>query len=239
VDHENSEAVAALVEQISSVHGRLDVLVNDIFGGDRYAEWERPLWEHDLAGGLRMLRMGVDTHLITSHHALPLMLRTAQAHGTRGVVVEITDGTAEFNAGFREGVGFYYDLVKANVERIVKGLTFELKRHPVTALGVTPGWLRSEKMLDGFGVREDNWRDALDKVPGFAISESPAYVARGVAALVASGKPERWSGQIVTSRQLAETYDVADTDGSRPDCWGYIHHYGIEQQSGKDVQAYR
>ncbi len=108
-----------------------------------------------------------------------MLLRTAQAHGTTGLVVEMTDGTAEFNANFREGVGFYYDLVKANVERIVKGLTFELKDHPVTALGVTPGWLRSEQMLDGFGVREDNWHDALDKVPGFAISESPTYVAAG------------------------------------------------------------
>jgi NAD(P)-dependent dehydrogenase (short-subunit alcohol dehydrogenase family) len=239
VDHEGPDAVAALVERIGAEQGRLDVLVNDIFGGDRYADWEHPLWEHDLAGGLRMLRMGVDTHLITSHHALPLLLRTAQAHETTGLVVEMTDGTSEFNAKFREGVGFYYDLVKANVERIVKGLTFELKEHPVTALGVTPGWLRSEKMLDGFGVREDNWRDSLDKVPGFAISESPTYVARGVAALAASGNPERWSGQIVTARQLAEAYDVTDTDGSRPDCWGYIRRYGIEEQSGKGVQAFR
>ncbi len=239
VDHEDPDAVAALVERIGAEQGRLDVLVNDIFGGDRYADWEHPLWEHDLAGGLRMLRMGVDTHLITSHHALPLLLRTAQAHGTMGLVVEMTDGTSEFNANFREGVGFYYDLVKANVERIVKGLTFELKKHPVTALGVTPGWLRSEQMLDGFGVREDNWREALDKMPGFAISESPTYVARGVAGLAASGNPERWSGQIVTARQLADAYDVTDTDGSRPDCWGYIRCYGIEEQSGKDVQAFR
>jgi len=239
VDHESSDEAAALVERIGNEHGRLDVLVNDIFGGDRYADWEHPLWEHDLAGGLRMLRMGVDTHLITSHHALPLLIRTAQAHATAGLVVEMTDGTSEYNANFREGVGFYYDLVKANVERIVKGLTFELKEHPVTAIGVTPGWLRSEKMLEGFGVSEDNWRDALDKVPGFAISESPTYVGRGVAALAASGKPQPWSGQVVTSRQLAQTYDVADTDGSRPDCWGYIHRYGIEEQSGNNVDAYR
>ena len=239
VDHENPDAVAALVERISHEHDRLDVLVNDIFGGDRYADWEHPLWEHDLAGGLRMLRMGVDTHLITSYHALPLLLRTAQAHGTTGLVVEMTDGTAEFNANFREGVGFYYDLVKANVERIVKGLTFELQEHPVTAVGVTPGWLRSEKMLEGVGVRENNWRDALDKVPGFAISESPTYVARGVAALAASREPARWSGQIVTARQLADAYNVTDADGSRPDCWGYISRYGIEEQSGKHVQDYR
>ena len=239
VDHEDPDAVAALVERIGSEHDRLDVLVNDIFGGDRYADWEHPLWEHDLSGGLRMLRMGVDTHLITSHHALPLVLRTAQAHGVTGLVIEMTDGTAEFNANFREGVGFYYDLVKANVERIVKGLTFELKEHPVTAVGVTPGWLRSEGMLEGFGVREDNWRDALEKVPGFAISESPTYVARGVAAMAAGGEPERWSGQIVTARQLADAYNLTDTDGSRPDCWGYISRYGIGEQSGNHVQDYR
>jgi NAD(P)-dependent dehydrogenase (short-subunit alcohol dehydrogenase family) len=239
VDHEDPAAVAALVERIASDHGRLDILVNDIFGGDRYADWEHPLWEHDLPGGLRMLRMGVDTHLITSHFALPLLLSTASEGGTTGIVVEMTDGTAEFNANFRTGVGFYYDLVKANVERIVKGLTYELSSHPVTALGVTPGWLRSEKMLEGFGVSEDNWRDALARVPGFAISESPTYVARGIAAMAANGDAARWSGTIVTARQLADTYDVDDTDGSRPDCWGYIEEHGIDEQSGVGVEAYR
>jgi NAD(P)-dependent dehydrogenase (short-subunit alcohol dehydrogenase family) len=239
VDHEDSDAVAALVARIEAEQGRLDVLVNDMFGGDRYAQWDKPLWEHDLAGGLRMLRMGVDTHLVTAHHALPLMLHTAEAHGTHGVLVEMTDGTAEFNAAFRQGVGFYYDLVKANVGRIVLGLTHELRDLPVTALGVTPGWLRSENMLDHFGVTEDTWRDALDKVPGFAISESPTYVGRGVAAMATSGDAARWGGTVVTSRQLAEAYDVTDADGSRPDCWGYIDRYGIEEQSGKDVEAYR
>lgn len=162
MDHEEADAVRELVERIGGEHDRLDVLVNDIFGGDRYADWEHPLREHDLAGGLRMLRMGVDTHLITSHHALPLLLQTAKTYETTGLVIEATDGTAEFNANFREGVGFYYDLVKANVERIVKGPTFDLGRYPVTAVGVTPGWLRSEKMLDGFGVKASNWRDALE-----------------------------------------------------------------------------
>lgn len=239
VDHEDPDAVAVLVERIDREHGQLDVLVNDIFGGDRYKQWDKPLWEHDLAGGLRMLRMGMDTHLITSYHALPLILRTAREHGTTGLVVEMTDGTAEFNANFREGVGFYYDLVKANVERIVKGLTFELKEHPVVAVGVTPGWLRSEQMLEGFEVSEEHWRDALDEVPGFALSESPTYVARGIAALAADIEPGHWSGQIVTARQLADAYDVRDTDGSRPDCWGYINRYGIEDQSGEHTQDYR
>src|SRR6201985_1248196 len=130
-----------------------------------------------------MLQKGVHNPLIHCRAAIPLMLRTAPAHGTRGLVVEMTDGTSQANAEFRRGVGFYYDLVKANVERIVRGLSAELTGHPVTALGVTPGWLRSEQMLENFGVTEDTWREACVKTPGFAISESPAYVARGVAAL--------------------------------------------------------
>ena len=124
-------------------------------------EWDKPLWEHDWGGGLRMLQMGVHTHLITCRAAIPLLLRTAEALGTRGLVVEMTDGTSQANAEFRRNVGFYYDLVKANVERIVKGLSAELEDSPVTAVGVTPGWLRSEKMLENFGVTEANWRDAL------------------------------------------------------------------------------
>ncbi|NUR06797.1 MAG: SDR family NAD(P)-dependent oxidoreductase [Nocardioidaceae bacterium] len=239
VDHEDPDAVAALVARIRADHGRLDVLVNDIFGGDRYADWEHPLWEHDLAGGLRMLRMGVDTHLVTSHHAIPLVLETAAAHGSQGLVIEVTDGTAEFNAAFRQGVGFYYDLVKANVSRIVLGLTHELRDRPVSAMAVTPGWLRSEHMLENFGVTEETWRDALVKVPGFAISESPTYLGRGVAALATAGDGARWAGQTVTSRQLADAYDVTDTDGSKPDCWSYIRDHGIDRQDGGEVDAYR
>ena len=239
VDHEDPAAVAGLVAAIECAHGRLDVLVNDIFGGDRYAEWDKPLWEHDWAGGLRMLQMGVHTHLITCRSAIPLMLRTAAARGSRGLVVEMTDGTAEANAEFRRGVGFYYDLVKASVERIVTGLTAELTGHPVTAVGVTPGWLRSEKMLADFGVTEENWRDACIREPGFAISESPAYVARGVAALTLAADAGRRAGRIISARQLADAYGVADTDGSRPDCWGYLAAYGWDQDDGKDVDQFR
>src|SRR5215470_3317739 len=194
VDHEDPAAVVSLVEAIEREQGRLDVLVNDIFGGDRYMEWEKPLWEHDWAGGLRMLQMGVHTHLITCRAAVPLMLRTAEALGTRGLVVEMTDGTSETNAEFRRNVGFYYDLVKANVERIVIGLSAELENNPVTVVGVTPGWLRSENMLENFGVTEENWRDAVEKRPGFGISESPTYVARGVVALAQAADVGRWGG---------------------------------------------
>lgn len=241
VDHEEPDAVAALIARIEGEQGRLDLLVNDIFGGDRYAQFDKPLWEHDLAGGLRMLRMGVDTHLITAHHALPLLLRTGEANPETGgaMLVEMTDGTAEFNARFREGVGFYYDLVKANVGRIVLGLTAELTDRPVTALGVTPGWLRSENMLAGFGVTEETWRDALTEVPGFAISESPTYVGRGVTALAGDVEKRRFAGRVLTSFDLSQNYGVTDADGSRPDCWGYIETHGLGEQTGAGVEEYR
>ena len=134
VDHEDPGAVGELVATVERAHGRLDVLVNDIFGGDRYSEWDKPLWEHDWHGGLRMLQMGVHTHLITCRAAVPLLLRTAAVHGTRGLIVEVTDGTSQANAAFRRNVGFYYDLVKANVERIVIGLAAELEELPVTVV---------------------------------------------------------------------------------------------------------
>jgi NAD(P)-dependent dehydrogenase (short-subunit alcohol dehydrogenase family) len=234
VDHEDPAAVAELVGTIEGERGRLDLLVNDIFGGDRYMEWDKPLWEHDWQGGLRMLQMGVHTHLITSHAAIPLMLR-----GTRGLVVEMTDGTAEANADFRRNVGFYYDLVKANVERIVKGLSAELEGLPLAAVGVTPGWLRSERMLENFGVTESNWRDACEKRPGFAISESPTYVARGIAALAGDQDTGRWSGTILSARQLADAYGVTDIDGSKPDCWGHLAAYGWEHAGGEGIEDFR
>jgi NAD(P)-dependent dehydrogenase (short-subunit alcohol dehydrogenase family) len=241
VDHEDPAAVADLVAAIDGARGRLDVLVNDIFGGDRYMEWDKPLWEHDLAGGLRMLRMGVHTHLITIRAAMPLLLRTAAAGGTRGLLIEMTDGTSQANAEYRRNVGFYYDLVKANVERIVKGVDAELKDRglPVAAVGVTPGWLRSERMLENFGVREQNWRDALVRVPGFAISESPAYVGRGIAALAGDEDAGRWAGSIVSARQLADAYQVTDTDGSKPDCWGYLAAYGWDREDGAGIEDFR
>jgi NAD(P)-dependent dehydrogenase (short-subunit alcohol dehydrogenase family) len=217
VDHLEADQVAALVARIDEEHGRLDILVNDIFGGDRYAEWDKKLWEHDLDGGLRMLRMGIDTHLITSAKALPLMLR-----GDGGLIVEMTDGTSEFNKAFRENVGFYYDLVKAAVGRITIGLAAELTGEDCTAVAVTPGWLRSEQMLENFKVTEDTWRDALTEVPHFCISESPTYVARGIAALAADPARARYAGRVVASAELARTYGLTDTDGSQPDCWRYL-----------------
>jgi NAD(P)-dependent dehydrogenase (short-subunit alcohol dehydrogenase family) len=217
VDHLEPGEVSALVERVDAKQGRLDILVNDIFGGDAYAEFGTKLWEHDLPGGLRMLRMGIDTHLITAALALPPMLRHPG-----GLVIEMTDGTFAYNKAYRTGVGFYYDLVKAAVERITTGLTAELDGQQCTALAVTPGWLRSEAMLDEFGVTEQNWRDATAAVPHFCVSESPAYVARGIAALAADPGVTRYAGTSLTSAQLARIYGVTDTDGSRPDCWTYL-----------------
>jgi NAD(P)-dependent dehydrogenase (short-subunit alcohol dehydrogenase family) len=151
----------------------------------------------------------------------------------------MTDGTSEANAEFRRNVGFYYDLVKANVERIVIGLSAELEHSPVTVVGVTPGWLRSEKMLENFGVTEANWRDALERRPGFGISESPAYVARGVAALARAADAERWAGTIASVRQLADAYGFTDVDGSKPDCWGHLAAYGWDHDDGRGIDEFR
>jgi NAD(P)-dependent dehydrogenase (short-subunit alcohol dehydrogenase family) len=234
VDHEDVESVRALVDRIRAEQGRLDVLVNDIFGGDRYAEWQTPLWEHDLEGGLRMLRMGIETHVITAASALPLMLDSGD-----GLLVEMTDGTSEANAGDRPGVGFYYDFVKAGVDRLVRNFARDLRGTPVTAVGVTPGWMRSERMLDGFGVTEQGWQEFCRREPSFAISESPTYVARGVAALAVDDHRGRFAGQVLTARQLADTYEVTDVDGSRPDCWGLIADHGWSEEDPAVIERYR
>ncbi|GAB3442251.1 SDR family oxidoreductase [Phycicoccus ginsengisoli] len=234
VDHLDVDAVRTLVDRIRSEQGRLDVLVNDIFGGDRYAQWDTPLWGHDLEGGLRMLRMGIETHIITAAVALPLMLDSGE-----GLLVEMTDGTSEANAGDRPGVGFYYDYVKAGVDRLVRNFARDLRDTPVTAVGVTPGWLRSERMLEGFGVTEATWQEFCRKEPSFAISESPTYVARGVCALAADEQRERFGGRVVTARQLADAYDVTDVDGSRPDYWGLIADHGWSVEDLESIEQYR
>jgi NAD(P)-dependent dehydrogenase (short-subunit alcohol dehydrogenase family) len=212
-DHLDPAQVAALVQQIDRAHGRLDVLVNDIWGAEHLFEWNTPVWEHDLDNGLRLLRLALDTHLITSHHALPLLLREPG-----GLVVEVTDGTADYNAGhFR--VSLFYDLAKTAITRLAWGLAQELG-DKATAVALTPGWLRSETMLEHHGVTEANWRDS--PVPHFCISESPRFVGRAVAALATDPDVARWSGQSLSSGGLAQVYGFTDIDGTRPDCWRYI-----------------
>ncbi|PLW74432.1 SDR family NAD(P)-dependent oxidoreductase [Streptomyces sp. SCUT-3] len=216
-DHLDPAQVRALVERIDRDHGRLDVLVNDIWGGDPLTEWDKPLWEHDLAKGLRSLRLGVETHLVTSHAALPLLIRRPG-----GLVVEMTDGTAEYN-GTRYRKPFFYDLAKNAPIRMAFGLAEELKEYGCTAVALTPGWMRSEAMLEeAFHVTEENWREATKQEPHFCSSESPAYVGRAVAALAADPDRARWNGQSLSSGGLAQVYGFTDTDGTRPDAWRYM-----------------
>ncbi|MEU6683452.1 SDR family oxidoreductase [Streptomyces sp. NPDC046832] len=231
-DHLDRAQVRALVDRIADEQGHLDVLVNDIWGGEKLFEWDTPLWEHDLDNGLRLLRLAVETHAVTSHHVLPLLLRNPG-----GLVVEVTDGTADYNAG-NYRVNFFYDLAKASVLRMAFALGHELGPRGATAVALTPGWLRSELMLDGFGVQEENWRDALERVPHFAISETPHYVGRAVAALAADEDVSRWNGQSLSSGGLAQVYGFTDLDGSRPDAWRYLVEV---QDAGKpaDVTGYR
>jgi NAD(P)-dependent dehydrogenase (short-subunit alcohol dehydrogenase family) len=216
VDHLDSGQVAALVERIDSEQGRLDVLVNDIWGSEHLFEWDTPVWEHDLDQGLRLLRLAIDTHLITSHHALPLLLRRPG-----GLVVEVTDGTAAYNADHYR-VSLFYDLAKTSVIRMAWAQAQELGPHGATAVALTPGWMRSEIMLEHHGVSEANWREATERTPHFCISESPRYVGRAVAALAGDADVARWNGQSLSSGQLAQEYGFTDTDGTQPDCWRYM-----------------
>ncbi|GIE77297.1 short-chain dehydrogenase [Actinoplanes philippinensis] len=232
VDHLDHDRVAELAARIDSEQGRLDVLVNDIFGGDPLTTWHKPIWEQPLEPGLRLLRLAVDTHIITSHYALPLLIRNPG-----GLVIEVGDGTLDYNLrNYRSSA--FYDLAKWSVNRLASTWSHELADHDAVAVGVTPGWLRSEMMLDVYGVTEENWRDACAKEPHFAISETPVLVGRGVAALAADPGRARWNGRSVSSFDLAEAYDLTDTDGSRPDAWRYVVEV---QDAGKpaDVTGYR
>ncbi|XIE81771.1 SDR family oxidoreductase [Streptomyces sp. SBR177] len=217
-DHLEPEQVRALVERIDRERGRLDVLVNDVWGGEHLigSTFGKKTWEIGLDDGLRMLELGVRTHLITSHTALPLLTRHPG-----GLVVEVTDGTSAYN-GTRYRENLFYDLAKNAPIRMAFGLAEELADSGGTAVSVSPGWLRSEQMLAHFGVREDNWREATEKVPDFAVSESPVYVGRAVAALAADPDRARWNGQSLDSGRLAREYGFTDADGSRPDSWGFI-----------------
>jgi NAD(P)-dependent dehydrogenase (short-subunit alcohol dehydrogenase family) len=223
VDHLEPGQVRALAERIRGDHGRIDILVNDIWGAEMLkggpAEWNTPIWNHSLERGLRILRLGVETHLVTSHHLLPLLIDRPG-----GLLVEVTDGTTEYNASHYR-ISVFYDLVKVAVNRLAFSQGHELAPHGATAVALTPGWMRSEIMLEHFGVSEANWRDALGRTegpaapPGFAESETPRYVGRAVAALAADPDRARWNQQSVTAGQLAREYGFTDLDGSQPDAW--------------------
>jgi NAD(P)-dependent dehydrogenase (short-subunit alcohol dehydrogenase family) len=231
VDHLVPEQVAALVARIDDEQGALHVLVNDIWGAT-VMEWDKTVWESSLDVGLRTWRLGVETHAITSHFALPLLIRTPG-----GLVVEVNDGTAEYNETTYR-VSFFYDLAKAAVTRMGFSLGHELAPHGATAVSLTPGWLRSEAMLDIYQVTEATWLDATRVQPHFAISETPSYVGRAVVALASDPERARWNGQSLSSGQLAQVYGFTDLDGSQPDAWRYL----VEVQDPghpADVTGYR
>jgi NAD(P)-dependent dehydrogenase (short-subunit alcohol dehydrogenase family) len=216
VDHTVPTEVANLFEQV----GELDILVNDIWGGDELVEWGKKLWETKLEDGLTLIDRAIKTHVITSYHGLPRLRRG-------GVVFEITDGDAFFYRGH-----FFYDLVKTTVIRMAFALSQELGERGVTALAVTPGFLRSEWMLDHFGVTEANWRDATTKVREFIASETPLFVGRCVAALAADPNVAKKNGRVFASWDLAEEYAIDDADGSRPHFVRWLREHMPEVAAG-------
>ncbi|SEH03388.1 NAD(P)-dependent dehydrogenase, short-chain alcohol dehydrogenase family [Nonomuraea solani] len=230
-DHLDPAQVEALAARVEREQGRLDVLVNDVWGSDHLWQWDTPVWKHDMDKGLRLLRLAVDTHIISSRYLMPLLIRNEG-----GLVVEVTDGTWSYNeTRYRENV--YYDLAKMSVNRLAFAWSNELRPHGGTGVAVTPGFLRSEAMLEGFGVTEDNWREAkVDSA--WMVSETPAYVGRGVAALAQDPDRRRWSGRSVSSEELAEAYELTDVDGSRPRVWSYLTDV---REKGGDTgwEAYR
>jgi NAD(P)-dependent dehydrogenase (short-subunit alcohol dehydrogenase family) len=218
VDHLDAAQVMSLAKRIRDVHGHIDLLVNDLWGAEKLkggpSEWNTPLWQLDLDRGLRILRLAIDSHLITSHYLLPLLIERPG-----GLLVEVTDGTSEYNAS-RYRLSVFYDLAKTAVNRLAFSQGHELVPHQATAVALTPGWLRSEMMLEAYQVTEENWRSAAAP-PGFALSESPRYVGRAVAALTGDPGRARWNQGSVTSAQLAAEYGFTDLDGTRPDVWRY------------------
>jgi NAD(P)-dependent dehydrogenase (short-subunit alcohol dehydrogenase family) len=232
VDHLVAEEVGRLVARIRAEQGRLDVLVNNVWGGEKLFEWNTPVWKHDLQNGLRLLSLAVHTHLITAHFALPLLIERPG-----GLLVEMTDGTAEYNAEHYR-INPFYDLAKVAVTRMAWAHAKDLAPHGASSVSLTPGWLRSEMMLEAFGVSEENWRDATAKVPHFVISETPRYVGRAVVALAADPDRSRWNGQSLSSGDLAKIYGFTDLDGSRPDAWRYLREV---QDQGKpaNTEGYR
>jgi NAD(P)-dependent dehydrogenase (short-subunit alcohol dehydrogenase family) len=225
VDHLEREQVRGLAERIRSERGSIDVLVNDIWGAENLkggpADWNKPIWEHDLEKGLRIVRLGIETHLVTSHYLLPLLVEKPG-----GLLVEVTDGTLEYNAkNYR--ISVFYDLVKVAVNRLGFSQGHELSQHQATALTITPGWMRSEIMLEHFGVTEQNWRETLNPErkdgpvapPGFDASETPRFVGRAVAALAADPKRARYNQGSLTASELAREYGFTDVDGTQPDAW--------------------
>ena len=220
VDHTNPVEVKRLVATVKRQHKGLDILVNDVWGGDALTEWGKPFWKVNLENGLQMLKQGIHSHIITAHYAAPLMLGRK-----RGIIFEITDGDAFYYRG-----NFFYDLVKISVIRLAFAMARELRKRDIVSLALTPGFLRSERVLQHFGVSEANWKDAgrksrpnasdqNDAPADFMMSESPGYIGRAVVALATDPKINKKSGRVFSTWGLAREYGFTDVDGTRPD-WG-------------------
>lgn len=208
VDHTVAGEVKTLFERVKAEQGCLDVLVNDVWGGEELTEWNKPFWKHSLQKGLLMLERAVHSHIITSRYGVPLMVE----HG-HGLVIEITDGT-----GFNYRGNLFYDVVKTSIIRLAFAMSEEFRERNINiaAVALTPGYLRSEAMLEGFGVTEANWREAVQKDADFAKSETPFYVGRAVAALASDPNVSEKSGRALSSGRLAQEYGFTDVDGNQP-----------------------
>ncbi|GGD57741.1 SDR family oxidoreductase [Paenibacillus nasutitermitis] len=218
VDHTVEEEVKNLFAQIrEEQQGRLDILVNDIWGGEKLFEWNTPFWEHSLPNGLLMQDRAVRAHMITSYYAAPLM-----AARKSGLIIEVTDGI-----GYGYRVNLYYSLAKISAIHLAAAMAEELRPFNVTALAVTPGFLRSEQMLDHFGVQEENWRDAVKQEPHYAESETPYLLGRGIAALAADPHVMDKSGKTLGSWHLSDEYGFTDVDGRKPHWGNYARIHGF------------
>ncbi len=222
-DHTDEAQVKALFGRVQQEHGQLDILVNDVWGGDELSEWGMPFWEQSLTKGQLMWQRAVFSHIITSQYAAPLMIKRKQ-----GLIVEVTDGDTTSYRG-----NFFYDLAKSSVIRLAYGMAEELRPHNVTALAVTPGFLRSEAMLEHFGVTEANWQDGAKIDPHFSASETPYFVGRAIAALAADPMVARFAGGAYSSWGLSEEYGFSDIDGNRPH-WGR-HFAEFQKQQEKTL----
>lgn len=211
-DHSKESEVIALMDRIRTDHGHLDVLVNDVWGGDALMQWGQPFWENDLSKGFQMMRQAIDTHIITAKYAVPLMLP-----GKKGLIVEITDGDGYFYRG-----QLFYDLVKTTVIRMAYNMAQDLEPYNIGALAVTPGFLRSEAMLEHFGVTESNWKEGTTVDPNFIASETPWFVGRAVAALAADPNVFEKRGKVFSSWNLSDEYGFTDRNGDRPHWGNYV-----------------
>ena len=215
VDHAEPDQVKAFFARVEKEQeGCLDILVNDMTG-DRHVDWGKRIWDHSLESGLLALKNGVDSHIITSHYGAQLMVKRRQ-----GLIVEVNDGNG---LGYNDN--FYYSLNKCSAILMAYFLSRELYRYNIAAVAITPGYLRSEAMLESKGLTEENWQDGIVEDNVWADSETPYYVGRAVAALAADPKVIERTGRALSSGWLARDYGFTDVDGRQPP--GYYPKEGV------------